>query len=366
MGKRGGVFFLIAALIMTGVIWGNPITRVQSAFFPDIPSIRVSQSLAAIELTVGELQLMAHVNAIAQPRYTPSQKESTRHYITDQLTRYGLEWHEQPYNHPETGVEAAGGVNIVATLPGSDPTKGSFVLGAHYDSIENSPGADDNASAIAALLETARLLAPLMTTDRKTPDRMTPDRMTDNQTVARLPFPHTLKLVFFDQEERQPDGSGLLGSLAFTDEPTNITAVEGAVILDMIGYACRTPGCQQYPQGLPLQNLPDTGDFLAVIGLSDHTDLLGAFMGSAQNTWPLVMSLPIPKATLSLIPDVARSDHAPFWNKNIPAAFVTDTANFRNENYHTERDTPETLDGSFFRGSAQHVVNAITALLSQP
>ncbi|MGB3298870.1 MAG: M28 family peptidase, partial [Phormidesmis sp.] len=58
-------------------------------------------------------------------------------------------------------------------------------------------------------------------------------------------------------------------------------------------------------------------------------------------------------------------DHAPFWDKNIPAVFVSDTANFRNPNYHTPQDMPDTLDPAFFKGSAQHVVNAIAALLNQ-
>ncbi|MEL6816826.1 MAG: M28 family peptidase [Cyanobacteria bacterium J06598_3] len=349
MGKRGGLFFAIAALIMTAIIWGNPIPRIKAAFFPKIPSlVPISQSVTALELSVDEAQLMAHVKAIAQPRTTAPEKSAARQYITEQLTKYGLTFEQQPYHHPGTGAVETGGVNIVTTLPGNDPNASTFVLGAHYDTPANVPGADDNGSAIAALLETVRLLTPVM-----------------NPLAAANPFPHTLKLVFFDQEEQQPDGSGLLGSLAFTQEPTNIANVEGAVILDMIGYACRTEGCQRYPQGLPTQTLPTTGDFLAVLGLSTHTDLIGAFMGSATTTWPLVLSLPIPKTTLSMFPDLMRSDHAPFWEKEIPAVFVTDTANFRNANYHTQKDTPETLDPSFFRGSAQHVVNAVTTLLSQ-
>ena len=174
-----------------------------------------------------------------------------------------------------------------------------------------------------------------------------------------------MKLVFFDQEERQPNGSGLLGSLAFTEEAANLSGVKGAIILDMVGYACRTPGCQTYPTQLPLSDVPDSGDFLAILGLQNHTDLMGAFMLSAQTTWPTVLTLPIPGPMLKLFPDLLRSDHAPFWEKGIPAVLVSDTANFRNPNYHTPQDTPETLDSSFFRGSAQHVVNAIAALLYQ-
>ncbi|MGB3573545.1 MAG: M28 family peptidase [Phormidesmis sp.] len=371
MTKRGGLFFAIAAIAMSVIVWGNPITALRDAlktgFFPDIPAITSSaDSLAATSLFMDEAQLMAHVNAIAKPRATPSQKNQTLAYITQQLTSYGVSFSKQPYAHPETGSAATGGINLVATLPGQDPNAGSFVLGAHYDTPPNSPGADDNASAIAALLETARLLSTITQPATDSGTNSTTDRATA-QTPAALPFPHGLTLVFFDQEERQPDGSGLLGSLAFTAEPTNLSKVKGAIVLDMIGYACHTEGCQRYPQGLPLpaQTLPKTGDFLAVLGLSDHTDLIGAFMGSAQSAGPLVMSLPVPKTAISLFPDLLRSDHAPFWEKDTPAVFVTDTANFRNENYHTELDTPETLDFAFLRGSAQHVFNATVALLDQ-
>ena len=114
--------------------------------------------------------------------------------------------------------------------------------------------------AIAALLETARIFS--------------------TQQAAST-TPKGLKIVFFDQEERQLDGSGLLGSLAFTEVAENIANVKGAVILDMIGYACRTPGCQNYPQNLPIPNVPDTGEFLAVLGLENHTNLIGARVGGS-------------------------------------------------------------------------------------
>ncbi|MEL6604573.1 MAG: M28 family peptidase [Cyanobacteria bacterium J06614_10] len=344
--KKRGLSFVIAAVIMVVIIWGNPINRIKTTFFPEIPAIiPADNSSVTLDLTVDEARLWQHVNAIAQPRFTNAQKQPIRNYITAQLKSYGLSPTEQPYVHPETKQAETGGVNIAATLPGSDPSAGRIILGAHYDGHQQSPGADDNGSAIAALLETARLISSL---------------------PPEQAFPATLTLLFFDQEERQPDGSGLLGSLAYTLNNKNLDTIRGAVILDMIGFACRTAGCQQYPQGLPLQNLPDKGEFLAVLGLSSHPELIGAFVGSAQTTWPSVYSLPLPKATLKIFPDLMRSDHAPFWERDIPAVFVTDTANFRNPNYHTLQDLPETLDGPFFKGCAQHVVNAVTALLSQP
>lgn len=348
MRKSGGIFFAIAALIVTLVIWGNPMNRLIETFAPPPLELPTANALTApsrntspqiIDLSVDVTQLMAHVDALAQPRFTPEQKTKTREYITAQLTAYGLPPTLQPYSNA-----ASNGVNIVTQLPGRNPSTGTIVLGAHYDTTKRSPGADDNGSAIATLLETARIFSTSAAENK-------PNR--------------SLTLVFFDQEEHQPaEDTGLLGSVAFTKQADNLTDVKGAVILDMIGYACRSAGCQNYPARLPITNVPDTGDFLAVLGRNTDTDLLDAFMLSAQTNWPLVLTLPIPAPTLRFFPDLLRSDHAPFWTKDIPAVFVTDTANFRNPNYHTETDTPETLDRSFFKGSAQHVVNAIATLLN--
>lgn len=358
MARRSKFFLIVMALVISMMIGGRPIYRLMAAFpFADVDSIPVAADVSNdssptainVDLNVDEARLMAHIDAIAQPRHTQSQKAAARRYIITQLTDYGLIPIEQPY------VQASlTGTNIVVTLPGTDPLAETMVLGAHYDTVEGSAGADDNGSAIATLLEAARIFSAQRFPGKASPSQ--PD-------AARLA--NTLKLVFFDQEEQQADGSGLLGSLAFTNSAENMAGVKGAVILDMVGYACHTAGCQSYPMNLPLSNLPETGDFLVVIGQSTHTDLVDAFVQSAQASGPLVLTLPLPQATLQLFPDLLRSDHAPFWNKSIPAVFVTDTANFRNPNYHSAQDTPDTLDPSFFKGSAQHVVNAVATLLQK-
>lgn len=345
MGKRSGIFLAIAAITMGLLIWGNPVARIRATLFPEIEII-IPQTPSELSFDIDQALLLNHVTSVSQPRATAAQKPPVRSYITQQLSSYGLSPIIQSYNHPLTGQLATGGVNIMAELAGSDPNAGVILLGAHYDTHVGSPGADDNGSAIATLLEAARLFSAA-------------------SSDSPPPFPATLKIVFFDQEEQQPDGSGLLGSLAFT-QLNNIANLRGAVILDMVGYACHIPGCQQYPDNLPLQNVPETGDFLAVLGLSTHTELIGAFMGSAQASLPIVLSLPIPEATLRFFPDLLRSDHAPFWERDIPAVFVTDTANFRNPHYHTATDTPETLDPAFLQGSAQHIVNVVATLIAQP
>ena len=338
MKKSGIFFFAIAAITLSLIIWGRSIPQFISGFNPAVSiELPAESAPTRLDLTIDAEQLLDHVYAIARPRYSAEQKAVARQYITDQLANYGVTATAQPYGPAETGSELEG-TNLLAEIPGRDATAGAIVLGAHYDTVVNSVGADDNASAIATLLEAARIFSA-------------------GASQA------TLKLIFFDQEEHQPDNSGLLGSLAYV-QSEDVRDVQGAVILDMIGYACRDAGCQSYPPRLPIRNLPETGDFLAVVGLNTHTDLIGAFVLSAQKHWPLVLSLPIPERLVGLLPDLLRSDHAPFWEQNIPAVLVTDTANYRNPNYHTPRDLPATLDASFFTGSAQHVVNAIATLLN--
>lgn len=340
MRKSGVFFFAIAAIALSLIIWGQSIPQFIAGFTPTVSiELPADSAPTGLDLTIDAKRLLGHVQAIAKPRYSAEQKAEARQYIVSQLASYGVMATAQPYGPAETGSRLEG-TNLLAEIPGSDAAAGAIVLGAHYDTVENSAGADDNGSAIATLIEAARIFS-------------------SGQSQA------TLKLVFFDQEEQQPDNSGLLGSLAYV-QSEDIQDVKGAVVLDMIGYACREAGCQSYPPRLPIQNLPDTGDFLAVMGLNTNTNLIGAFVLSAQQHWPLVLSLPIPENLVRLFPDLLRSDHAPFWERNIPAVFVTDTANYRNPNYHTPQDLPATLDASFLTGSAQHVINAVATLLNQP
>jgi Zn-dependent M28 family amino/carboxypeptidase len=233
---------------------------------------------------------------------------------------------------------------------GTNPKAGSIVLAAHYDSVLNSPGADDNASGVAVVLEMARLF-------------------------AEKPTPRTLKIVFFDQEE-----VGLLGSFAFTGKPENLTNLQAAIILDMVGYACHTPGCQTYPQGLNVTPIleasgiefPDRGEFLTVVGEVQNLPLLKIFQSIDQSLRklaafsvkiPPLVAVPIPLKGL-LTPDVLRSDHAPFWYQGIPAVLMTDTANLRSPHYHQPTDTISNLDPEFFQGSAQIIYNVIAELLN--
>lgn len=267
-------------------------------------------------------RLFKHIEALNFERYQAGDRDRARRYLVKTLTAFG--WKPQLQVFEE-------GVNVLAQRPGTNANAGAILVDAHYDTVKGSPGADDNGSAIAATLEVARLLG--------------------SRSTQR-----PLWIAFFDREE-----AGLIGSLNFTARPENLVNLAGVVNLEMMGYACYTAGCQKYPDGLPVKPLGDRGDFLGVIGDQEHLPLLNAFQMPASNL-PAIITVPIPFKGL-LTPDVLRSDHAPFWAKNIGAVMVGDTANFRNPHYHQPSDTPETLDRAFFAGATQRVVNAVATLL---
>ncbi|MBH8566303.1 M20/M25/M40 family metallo-hydrolase [Nostoc sp. CENA67] len=279
---------------------------------------------------VSTLRLLAHIQNLNFQRFTPSERSRTRTYITTELRKFG--WQPQL-------EKFAQGVNVFAQRQGTDKKAGAILLAAHYDTVGYSPGADDNATGIAVLLETARLL-------------------------GANPTPRTLQLAFFDKEE-----AGLLGSKAFVTKTEHLQNLRGVIVMDMVGYACYTAGCQKYPPGLPVIPPSDKGDFLAAIGDTEHLPLLNAFQNEKTSNQeglnlPSVLTLPIPLKGL-LTPDTLRSDHAPFWYQGIGAVLVTDTANLRTPHYHQPSDVPANIERSFFTGAAQVVVNTTNTLLSK-
>ncbi|MDJ0616612.1 MAG: M20/M25/M40 family metallo-hydrolase [Calothrix sp. MO_192.B10] len=287
-------------------------------------------------------RLFSHIQNLNFRRYTNRERWRTRTYITKELQKIG--WQPKLQNFDR-------GINIFAERTGSNKDAGAILLGAHYDTVAQSPGSDDNATGIAVILEIARLLG--------------------SQTT-----PRTLQLAFFDKEE-----SGLWGSKAFVAKEANLNNLQGVIVMDMLGYACYTPGCQKYPQGLPVTPPSDKGDFLTIVGDTEHLPLLYAFENSqpkrplgkplaerlkSSNTKtspPPIFALPVPLKGL-LIPDTLRSDHAPFWFQGVGAVLITDTGNLRTPHYHQPSDTPTNIQRQFFTGSAQIIANATAKLLN--
>lgn len=268
-------------------------------------------------------RLMADVEALAFERFTLEQRRRARAHIAHRLTAMG--YTPELHGYPT-------GVNVLADRPGTDPDARAILVAAHFDTVEGSPGADDNASGVAVVLELARALRARET---------------------RRP----LRIAFFDEEEQ-----GLVGSSRYAASPTRLDALAAVIVVEMVGFTCKTKGCQRVPPGLPAGIAPDTGDFVAVVGDLEHPALLAAFRRASRVDRPPVFVLPVPDKGAGL-PDTRRSDHSPFWDRDVAAVMVTDTANLRNPHYHQPTDTPETLDPTFIAGVAAVVIDAAVELL---
>jgi hypothetical protein len=263
-----------------------------------------------------EGNLKGHVTMLAGTigeRNTQRYQELRRaeEYIRGRFTALGFRVHEQSY--PADGKQVK---NIWVEVQGTRRQQEIVVVGAHYDSPPGSPGADDNASGTAALLELARLLR--------------------EAKPAR-----TLRFVAFVNEEPPFFQTDLMGSRVYAAEAARrkekITAM---LSLESIGYFDETPGSQRYPFPLSLL-FPDTGDFIGFVGSFGGRSFLRRTVGSFRGT-SLFPSEGV--AAPEFFAGIGWSDHWSFWQEGYPAVMVTDTAPFRNPHYHESTDTPDRLD----------------------
>jgi Zn-dependent M28 family amino/carboxypeptidase len=276
-----------------------------------------------------EQRLRAHVAALAASPRPPGSAEhrAAREYIGAHLGRAGFE---------VEAVSYASGLNLLTAPIPADDALPLVIVGAHYDSIPGSPGADDNASAVAALLELAAWVGP----------RLAPGR----PPAARL------VLAAYDEEEY-----GLLGSNHHSGQVRS--PVKGMISLEMLGYTDRRPGSQHLPPHLK-GLYPDVGDFIGVVGNEASRPLLEAVTSGLKRVEGLpVQSLAVPGDGTPL-PVSRLSDHASFWDRGLPALMVTDTSFFRNPHYHEPTDAPDTLDYPFLARVTAGVCLAIWDLLT--
>ena len=278
-------------------------------------------------------RLEADVRALAvprHPRHDPAALLAAEDHVAQELGAAGLRVERQLFEF--RGAEFH---NVLGTLDGTDPGLPWVVVGAHFDSVPRSPGADDNASGVAAMLEAARL-------------------------VSRERFAATVQFVGFNLEEVQDYlGSFRVGSRAYARRLRERgQEIRGALVLEMVGF---TGPRQVVPAAVQLvKKVPDTGDFLAAVGDSGSAALLEAFARAAAGAVPVV-TLAVPLKGW-LVPDTRRSDNARFWDEGYPALMLTDTAELRNPNYHRPGDTPETLDWEFLRRCTAAVAAAVREL----
>lgn len=301
--------FLVVAVLLAAVLFYMIYMPGESIRGDSYSSGKLESMIAA--------RLKAHVSHLADTigerhHDNPEALAKAADYIEDQFSNSGFDVHVQHF-----GGNGRDFRNIIADLPGTGGDSKVLVVGAHYDSVWLSPGADDNASGVAVLLETARLL-------------------------KEKSHPVTLQFVAFANEEAPFFATPLMGSRVYLDALLKSgRSIHGMMSLEMLGYFDDAANSQHYPFPLALF-YPHRGNFLAFVGnLHSRTflhDAIGAFRKARR----------LPSAGLAapsqLVPDIRRSDHYTFWQEGIPALMITDTANFRNPYYHTGGDLPDTLD----------------------
>lgn len=260
-----------------------------------------------------------------------------RDYVRTQFREAGWDVVRSPFTAADDSGMMLDGINLIARLPqrsGNDRPR--LCVGAHLDSRPDSPGADDNASAVAVMLEMARLL---------------PGALPDDA-------PLDLELVAFDLEE-----NGMLGGAAHVRQTQTLGIdLQGMVSLEMLGYCDPTPGSQSLPRSL-VGLYPETGDFIAVIGNQISGMLIGQFEDGLRSVPDLpVETLQVPSNGNEL-QATRLSDHSPFWDAGYPAVMITDTSFMRNPYYHTPHDMPDTLDYGFLERVAQGSLEAVRQIV---
>jgi aminopeptidase YwaD len=281
-----------------------------------------------------EPRLRNHVATLASiPRPPKSQAHLlARSYVQKHLTAAGFQCDEQSFTS-----EGEACFNILTRPLPDRPDLPLVIVGAHYDSIPTSRSADDNASAVAALLELAAWIRPQLT-------------QAETWATARL------QLAAYDLEEY-----GMIGSIGHAERID--APVRCMISLEMLGYTDKRPGSQQLPPHLA-GIYPSVGDFIGVVGNEASRQWL-QLVTDATKTVPglKVESMAVPGNGESL-PPVRLSDHSSFWDKGFQALMITDTSFFRNPHYHQPSDTPDTLDYPFMGMVTRGVGAAVMRLLA--
>jgi hypothetical protein len=274
--------------------------------------------------------------------------QGIRHFQTNPLALAAIKDSiEQRFENSELLVRrqefqynGTAGHNIIGKKAGLEDEAKIWIFDGHFDTVEDSPGADDNCSAVVGMLECLEVLKD-------------------------IPCKNSIQFMGFDFEEQ-----GLVGSRRYVDnEIAPYEDILGVFNFEMIGYYSNEPGSQSLPFGFDIlfpeaaQAVADNdfrGDFITNVGSEASTDLMNFFENAASSYVPdlRVVSVEVP-GTGSIAPDLRRSDHAPFWDEGYPALMLTNTANFRNFNYHQPEDTLESLNFTFMSRVVQATLGAL-------
>ena len=306
--RAGRLFLLLLAVAALLVAWSGMIRMPGKSFAGTPPALSAEEQALRSELVAHVQMLGAEIGERNVQRY--DKLLAAADYIERTFAEAGLQVRREGYD-----VRGRRCDNIEVEIPGA--TRDIFVVGAHYDSVYNCPGANDNGSGVAALLALAKRFA--------------------GQQQER-----TLRFVAFPNEEPMHFQTQLMGSWVYANRcQQRNDPVAGMMSLETIGYYSQERGSQVYPVPGLGAIYPRTGNFIAFVGNIPSRALVRRAVGSFRKH----ASLPSEGTALpASIPGVGWSDHWAFWQHGYPGIMVTDTAPFRYPHYHRASDTPDKLE----------------------
>ena len=256
--------------------------------------------------------LQKHVRVLSEeliPRTCakPAELQNSANYIREELLKWNTKTYLQTYSYDNKSFS-----NVLSSF-GPD-TREVIIVGAHYDAFATLPGADDNASGVAGLLELARALSV-------------------------TPVETNILLIAYACEESPYFAGPGMGSYIHANSVRD-RDVQLMISLEMIGYYTKSPDSQSFPFSALSLLYPKQGNFIAVVGETLDTQASKLKSTINANTSLEAYSINAPAS----IRGIDFSDHRNYWSLNMPAVMVTDTAFYRNMNYHTDTDTYDTLD----------------------
>jgi len=291
------------------VIWLFTVKMPGPVFTGPLPPLTPNQQQIRSELQRHVAVLAHDIGVRSDQRYASVQRAAV--YIERTLTNLGYEVVPQEYTIGNRTYR-----NLEATLRGTNRPQEVAILGAHYDTAREAPGADDNASGVAGVLVLARVFAG------------------ERQT-------RSVRFVFFPNEEPPSFPTADMGSRHYaTAARARNDQITAMMSIESIGYFDTDKRSQRYPFPLNLA-YPDVGDFIGFVSNLKSRGLLHRAIAAfrAHATLPTQGA-----AAPSWVPGVWWSDHWSFWREGYPAIMITDTAPYRNPFYHTPQDTPDKLD----------------------
>jgi Zn-dependent M28 family amino/carboxypeptidase len=243
--------------------------------------------------------------------YRPANLQAAQDYVFQKFAALGYEPRRQTYVYLRQQVS-----NIVA---GEEKPSGYYLLGAHYDTVSGTPGADDNASGVAVLLEVARL-------------------------ARHLKLPAAWAFAAFTCEEPPAYFTPYMGSRVYAKRAKSLRhRILGMLGLEMVGYYSRDPGSQSLPLALRFLGYPTTGDFIGLVSDRRSRPLMERLAAAIKGGGLPAVTLAVP-LNGHILPEMRLSDHANFWDEGYPAVMLTDTAFMRNPHYHGPGDVMARLD----------------------